>query len=150
MFLPKTAILVSFCLKSGKFDINDSIPDGCDQLIDSDNDGLLSKKDIESVLCNSKAKSALTSADVDAVFEQIDLDGEGTLSLDQFLSYFARAETVVASNVSVGNEKASPTDSKRCGKGIFKSGQKGQRGAASKGLREEGRQLDHHLVSDKD
>ena len=108
------------------------------ECLDSDNDGLLSKKDIESVLCNSKAKSALTSADVDAVFEQIDLDGEGTLSLDQFLSYFARAETVVASNVSVGNEKASPTDSKRCGKGIFKSGQKGQRGAASKGLREEG------------
>ena len=28
VFLPKTAILVSFCLKSGKFDISDSIPEG--------------------------------------------------------------------------------------------------------------------------
>ena len=28
VFFPKTAILVSFCLKSGKFENNDSIPDG--------------------------------------------------------------------------------------------------------------------------
>ena len=28
VFFPKTAILVSFCLKSGKFENKDSIPDG--------------------------------------------------------------------------------------------------------------------------
>ena len=28
VFFPKTAILVSFCLKSGKFENNDSIPEG--------------------------------------------------------------------------------------------------------------------------
>ena len=28
VFFPNTAILVSFCLKSGKFENNDSIPEG--------------------------------------------------------------------------------------------------------------------------